>query len=43
MVAKTGDAPLSEQFVREHEEYAVVVSNTVLNIKHSNHLQEALI
>ena len=41
-VVKTGDAPLSGRFVRENEEYTVVISNTVLNIKHPNHLQEAL-
>ncbi len=41
-VVKLGDAPLSGQFVRENEESAVVISNTILNIRHPNHLREAL-
>jgi hypothetical protein len=42
VIVKTDDAPLSGRFIREHDEYAVVISNTVLNIKYPNHLQEAL-
>lgn len=41
-VVKIGDNPLKGKFVYENAEYAVVISNTILNIKHSNHLQEAL-
>jgi len=42
VVRKTGDGPLSGQFVREHEELTVVLSNTVLNLGRPNHLREAL-
>ena len=42
VVTKTGDNPLKGKFIRENAEYAVVISNTILNIKHPNHLQEAL-
>ncbi len=42
VVVKLGDGPLSGKFVREHEEYNVVISNTVLNLRCPNHLQEAL-
>ena len=42
VVIKMGDAPLSGQFVRANEESTVVISNTILNIKHPNHLREAL-
>jgi hypothetical protein len=43
IVVKTGDAPLTGRFVREHEELMVVLSNTVLNLAHPNHLREALL
>jgi hypothetical protein len=43
VVMKTGDAPLTGVFVREHEEMMVVLSNTVLNLAHPNHLREALL
>jgi len=43
VVIKTGDAPLTGVFVREHEELMVVLSNTVLNLAHPNHLREALL
>ena len=42
VIIKTGDGPLTGKFIRENEEYAVVISNTILNIRHPNHLQEAL-
>lgn len=42
VVAKTGDAPLAGRFRREHEELLVVLSNTVLDLAHPNHLREAL-
>lgn len=42
VVVKTGDKPLSGSFVREHEEKLVMLSNTVLNLAHPNHLREAL-
>jgi hypothetical protein len=34
---------LRGQFIRSNEEYIVVISNTVLNIKCPNHLREALL
>ena len=43
VVEKTGDAPLTGRFNREHEELMVVLSNTVLNLAHPNHLREALL
>lgn len=43
IVVKTGDYPLQGQLVREHEETLVVLSNTVLNLAHPNHLREALL
>ena len=42
VVIKTGDGPLNGRFIRENEEYNVVLSNTVLNLKCPNHLHEAL-
>lgn len=42
VVVKTGDNPLTGVFAREHEETFVVLSNTVLNLAHPNHLREAL-
>ncbi len=42
VVVKTQDHPLTGAFVREHEESMVVLSNTVLNLAHPNHLREAL-
>jgi hypothetical protein len=43
VVIKISDAPLTGQFVREHEELMVVLSNTVLNLARPNHLREALL
>ena len=43
VVVKTGDKPLEGNFVREDEEKMVVLSNTVLNLAHPNHLREALL
>ncbi len=42
VVVKTGDQPLTGAFVREHEELMVVLSNTVLDLAHPNHIREAL-
>lgn len=41
-VVKRQDSPLCGEFVREHAELMVVFSNTVLNLAHPNHLNEAL-
>ncbi len=42
VIVKTQDRPLTGCFCREHEELMVVLSNTVLNLAHPNHLSEAL-
>ena len=41
-VVKSGDNPLTGNFLREHEELMVLLSNTVLNLAHPNHVREAL-
>lgn len=43
IVLKSHDNPLTGSFVRNHEETAVVISNTVLNLAYPNHLREALL
>ena len=43
VIRKTSDHPLAGAFHREHEELMCVMSNTVLNLAHPNHLREALI
>jgi hypothetical protein len=43
VVVKITDKPLSGAFLREHEELMVLLSNTVLNLAHPNHLREALL
>ena len=43
VVVKNGDQPLTGSFSREHEELIVLVSNTVLNLAHPNHMREALL
>lgn len=43
IVIKTGEQPLSGVFRREHEELLVLLSNTVLNLAHPNHMREALL
>lgn len=43
VVIKTADKPLTGSFNREHEELMVLVSNTVLNLAHPNHMREALL
>ena len=43
IVVKSHDNPLTGSFVRNHEETAVVLSNTVLNLAYPNHLREALL
>jgi hypothetical protein len=42
IITKTDDHPLTGAFVRENEELMVILSNTVLNLAHPNHLREAL-
>jgi uncharacterized protein with ATP-grasp and redox domains len=42
VVTKTADHPLTGSFRRDHEELMVLVSNTVLNLAHPNHMREAL-
>lgn len=43
VVVKMTDHPLTGAFSRENEELMVVLSNTVLNLAHPNHLREALL
>ena len=43
VIVKTADSPPTGNFVREDEEKLVVLSNTVLNLAHPNHLREALL
>ena len=43
IVVKTDDQPLTGEFQREHEELLVMLSNTVLNLAHPNHMREALL
>jgi len=42
VVFKTSDHPLTGEFRREHDELMVLISNTVLNLAHPNHMREAL-
>jgi len=42
VVQKTGEQPLTGQFYREHEELLVILSNTILDLAHPNHMREAL-
>jgi hypothetical protein len=42
VIVKTSDQPLTGAFLREYEELMVLVSNTVLNLAHPNHMREAL-
>jgi hypothetical protein len=43
VVMKKSDHPLTGEFRREHDELMVLVSNTVLNLAHPNHMREALL
>jgi len=43
VVVKTGEQPLTGLFRREHEELLVLLSNTILNLAHPNHMREALL
>jgi hypothetical protein len=43
IVEKMGEQPLRGQFRREHEELMVLLSNTILNLAHPNHMREALL
>ena len=42
VIVKTKDNPLTGTFLREHGELMVLISNTVLNLAHPNHMREAL-
>lgn len=42
VIIKSGDAPLRGKFVRENDQFDVVIGNAILNIKHRNHLREVL-
>lgn len=42
LVLKMSDGPLTGKFVRSDEEKVVILANTVLNLAHHNHLNEAL-
>jgi hypothetical protein len=42
VIVKTSDSPLTGAFLREYEELMVLVSNTILNLAHPNHMREAL-
>lgn len=42
VIEKTHDNPLTGIFLRDHEESIVVLSNTLLNLAHPNHLSEVL-
>lgn len=43
VVNKVQDGPLTGVYRNEHEETLVVLSNTVLNLAHPNHLREVLL
>ena len=43
VIVKTDDNPLTGTFLREYGELMVLVSNTVLNLAHPNHMREALL
>jgi hypothetical protein len=43
VIVKTDDSPLTGTFLREYDELMVLVSNTVLNLAHRNHMREALL
>ena len=43
VIVKTHDQPLRGEFMREYEELMVLISNTVLNLAHPNHMREALL
>lgn len=42
VLEKTGDHPLTGLFNRERQELPVLLSNTVVNLVHPNHMQEVL-
>ena len=42
IVVKSHDNPLTGYFVRDHEDTAVLINNTILNLAYPNHLREAL-
>lgn len=42
VIVKLGDGPLRGKFVRETDQFDVVLGNAVLNLTHRNHLSEVL-
>ncbi|HMJ09551.1 MAG TPA: hypothetical protein VK468_11125 [Pyrinomonadaceae bacterium] len=42
VIVKVSDGPLSGRFIQPNEEYFVMISNTILNVKCPNHMQEVL-
>lgn len=42
VVVKLGDGPLHGKFIRETDQFDVVLGNAVLNLTHRNHLTEVL-
>jgi hypothetical protein len=42
IVVKLGDGPLHGKYVREADQFEVVLGNAVLNLTHPNHLSEVL-
>lgn len=42
VIVKSGDRPLRGKFIRESDQFDVVIGNAVLNLTHRNHLQEVL-
>ena len=42
VITKTGNQPLRGVLNRKYSELDVVISNTVLNLAHPNHLREAI-
>ena len=42
VIVKTSDKPLTGACLREYDELMVLVSNTDLNLAHTNHMREAL-
>jgi hypothetical protein len=43
VIEKVDEQPLRGEFRCEHEELMVLISNTVLNLAHPNHMREALL
>ena len=43
VIVKVQDNPLTGVFVHEHDEFLVLMSNTILNLANPNHKREALL